>query len=141
MKLSNFNTTPIKNKKSAISYDTTQKNFTTHYNHKTITINFTITKKTIKNNLYNSLSTHYTKTLTHTITHTKQIKTIVPLNNKFTNTYQNNNNINLFTTSNNNITNNNNHPLISNNKNSNHPTTTTNLNKTSLKTTIIQINK
>ena len=97
VKLSGFDAAPVKDEGSAISYDAAQESFTARYNHETIAMGFAITEEAMEDNLYDSLSARYTKALARAMAHTKQVKSVVPLNNGFTASYQGGDGVNLFT--------------------------------------------
>ena len=102
---------------------------------------FAITEEAMEDNLYDSLSARYTKALARAMAHTKQVKSVVPLNNGFTNAYQSGDGVNLFTASSDGVTGGDGHPLVSGGKNSNRPATAVDLNETSLEAAVIQIGK
>jgi len=132
VKLSGFDAAPVKDEGSAISYDAAQESFTARYNHETIAMGFAITEEAMEDNLYDSLSARYTKALARAMAHTKQVKSVVPLNNGFTTAYSSGDGVALFSTS---------HPLVSGGTNSNTQATAADLNETSLEAAVIQIGK
>jgi len=132
VKLSGFDTAPVKDEGSAISYDAAQESFTARYNHETIAMGFAITEEAMEDNLYDSLSARYTKALARAMAHTKQVKAVVPLNNGFTTAYSSGDGVALFSAS---------HPLVSGGTNSNTQSTAADLNETSLEAAVIQIGK
>ena len=132
VKLSGFDAAPVKDEGSAISYDAAQESFTARYNHETIAMGFAITEEAMEDNLYDSLSARYTKALARAMAHTKQVKSVVPLNNGFTTAYSSGDGVALFSAS---------HPLVSGGTNSNTQATAADLNETSLEAAVIQIGK
>ena len=132
VKLSGFDAAPVKDEGSAISYDAAQESFTARYNHETIAMGFAITEEAMEDNLYDSLSARYTKALARAMAHTKQVKSVVPLNNGFTTAYSSGDGVALFSAS---------HPLVSGGTNSNTQSTAADLNETSLEAAVIQIGK
>ena len=139
VKLSGFGAAPVKNEGSAISYDSAQESFTARYNHETIAMGFAITEEAMEDNLYDSLSARYTKALARAMAYTKQVKSVNPLNNGFTNSFQTGDGVNLFTASGDGVTGGDGHPLVNGGKNSNRPSTAADLNETSLENAIIDI--
>ena len=139
VKLSGFAAAPVKNEGSAISYDSAQESFTARYNHETIAMGFAITEEALEDNLYDSLSARYTKALARAMAYTKQVKSVNPLNNGFTNSYQSGDGVNLFTASGDGVTGGGGHPLVSGGTNDNRPSTAADLNETSLENAIIDI--
>ena len=139
VKLSGFAAAPVKNEGSAISYDSAQESFTARYNHETIAMGFAITEEAMEDNLYDSLSARYTKALARAMAYTKQVKSVNPLNNGFTNSYQSGDGVNLFTASGDGVTGGDGHPLVNGGKNSNRPATAADLNETSLENALIDI--
>jgi hypothetical protein len=132
VKLSGFDAAPVKDEGDAISYDAAQESFTARYNHETIAMGFAITEEAMEDNLYDSLSARYTKALARAMAHTKQVKSVVPLNNGFTTAYSSGDGVALFSAS---------HPLVSGGTNSNTQSTAADLNETSLEAAVIQIGK
>jgi hypothetical protein len=102
---------------------------------------FAITEEAMEDNLYDSLSARYTKALARAMAHTKQVKSVVPLNNGFTAAYQGGDGVNLFTAVGDGITGGGGHPLVGGGYNSNRPATAVDLNETSLEAAVIQIGK
>ena len=132
VKLSGFDSAPVRDEGDAISYDAAQESFTARYNHETIAMGFAITEEAMEDNLYDSLSARYTKALARAMAHTKQVKAVVPLNNGFTTAYSSGDGVALFSAS---------HPLVSGGTNSNTQATAADLNETSLEAAVIQIGK
>ena len=81
------------------------------------------------------------KALARAMAHTKQVKSVVPLNNGFTAAYQGGDGVNLFTAVGDGITGGGGHPLVGGGYNSNRPATAVDLNETSLEAAVIQIGK
>jgi hypothetical protein len=75
------------------------------------------------------------------MSYTKQVKSVFPLNNGFTNSFQGGDGVNLFTASGDGVTGGDGHPLVNGGKNSNRPATAADLNETSLEDAVIQIGK
>ena len=113
LKLSGFGAAPVKDEGAAISYDTAQESFVARYTHETIAMGYAITEEAMEDNLYVSLSARYTKALARAMAYTKQVKSVVPLNNGFTS--------------------------FNGGTNSNRPATGADLNEVSLEDAIIQI--
>ena len=141
LKLSGFGAAPVKDEGSAINYDTAQESFVARYTHETIAMGYAITEEAMEDNLYVSLSARYTKALARAMSYTKQVKSVFPLNNGFTNSFQGGDGVNLFTASGDGVTGGDGHPLVSGGKNSNRPATAADLNETSLEDAVIQIGK
>ena len=139
VQLSGFGSAPVKSEGSAIAYDTAQEVFTARYNHETVALGFSVTEEAIEDNLYDSLSARYTKALARAAANTKQVKSVFPLVNGFTNAYQSGDGVNLFTASGDGVTGGDGHPLVSGGKNSNRPATAADLNETSLEDAVINI--
>jgi len=95
----------------------------------------------MEDNLYVSLSARYTKALARAMSYTKQVKSVFPLNNGFTNSFQGGDGVNLFTASGDGVTGGDGHPLVNGGTNSNRPATAADLNETSLEDAVIQIGK
>ena len=93
----------------------------------------------MEDNLYDSLSARYTKALARAMAYTKQVKSVNPLNNGFTNSFQTGDGVNLFTASGDGVAGGDGHPLVNGGKNSNRPSTAADLNETSLENAIIDI--
>jgi len=141
LKLSGFGAAPVKDEGSSINYDTAQESFVARYTHETIAMGYAITEEAMEDNLYVSLSARYTKALARAMSYTKQVKSVFPLNNGFTNSFQGGDGVNLFTASGDGVTGGDGHPLVSGGKNSNRPATAADLNETSLEDAVIQIGK
>ena len=141
LKLSGFGAAPVKDEGSAINYDTAQESFVARYTHETIAMGYAITEEAMEDNLYVSLSARYTKALARAMSYTKQVKSVFPLNNGFTNSFQGGDGVNLFTASGDGVTGGDGHPLVNGGKNSNRPATAADLNETSLEDAVIQIGK
>ena len=129
LKLSGFGAAPVKDEGAAISYDTAQESFVARYTHETIAMGYAITEEAMEDNLYVSLSARYTKALARAMAYTKQVKSVVPLNNGFT-SFNGGDGVTLFSTA---------HPLVNGGTNSNRPATGADLNEVSLEDAIIQI--
>jgi hypothetical protein len=141
LKLSGFGAAPVKDEGASINYDTAQESFVARYTHETIAMGYAITEEAMEDNLYVSLSARYTKALARAMSYTKQVKSVFPLNNGFTNAYQGGDGVNLFTASGDGVTGGDGHPLVNGGKNSNRPSTAADLNETSLEDAVIQIGK
>tara|TARA_R110000803_G_scaffold9480_1_gene29933 strand:- start:204 stop:1142 length:939 start_codon:yes stop_codon:yes gene_type:complete len=141
LKLSGFGAAPVKDEGAAINYDTAQESFVARYTHETIAMGYAITEEAMEDNLYVSLSARYTKALARAMSYTKQVKSVFPLNNGFTNSFQGGDGVNLFTASGDGVTGGDGHPLVNGGKNSNRPATAADLNETSLEDAVIQIGK
>ena len=141
LKLSGFGAAPVKDEGSAINYDTAQESFVARYTHETIAMGYAITEEAMEDNLYVSLSARYTKALARAMSYTKQVKSVFPLNNGFTNSFQGGDGVNLFTASGDGVTGGDGHPLVNGGTNSNRPATAADLNETSLEDAVIQIGK
>jgi len=141
LKLSGFGAAPVKNEGSSINYDTAQESFVARYTHETIAMGYAITEEAMEDNLYVSLSARYTKALARAMSYTKQVKSVFPLNNGFTNSFQGGDGVNLFTASGDGVTGGDGHPLVNGGTNSNRPATAADLNETSLEDAVIQIGK
>jgi len=141
LKLSGFGAAPVKDEGASINYDTAQESFVARYTHETIAMGYAITEEAMEDNLYVSLSARYTKALARAMSYTKQVKSVFPLNNGFTNSFQGGDGVNLFTASGDGVTGGDGHPLVNGGKNSNRPATAADLNETSLEDAVIQIGK
>ena len=141
LKLSGFGAAPVKDEGAAINYDTAQESFVARYTHETIAMGYAITEEAMEDNLYVSVSARYTKALARAMSYTKQVKSVFPLNNGFTNSFQGGDGVNLFTASGDGVTGGDGHPLVNGGKNSNRPATAADLNETSLEDAVIQIGK
>ena len=139
VQLSGFGSAPVKSEGSAIAYDTAQEVFTARYNHETVALGFSVTEEAIEDNLYDSLSARYTKALARAAANTKQVKSVFPLVNGFTNAYQSGDGINLFSAVGDSETGGDGHVVVSGTKNSNRPATASDLNETSLEQAVIDI--
>ena len=139
--MSGFGAAPVKDEGAAINYDTAQESFVARYTHETIAMGYAITEEAMEDNLYVSLSARYTKALARAMSYTKQVKSVFPLNNGFTNSFQGGDGVNLFTASGDGVTGGDGHPLVNGGKNSNRPATAADLNETSLEDAVIQIGK
>lgn len=130
VKLSGFGAAPVKEEGEGIFYDVAQEAWKARYNHETIAMGFSITEEAIEDNLYDSLSSRYTKALARGMAYTKQVKSMIPLNNGFTTAFSSGDNVALFSTA---------HPLVNGATNSNRPTTGVDLNETALEAACIAI--
>ena len=130
VRLAGFGAAPVKSEGSAIAYDTAQESYSVRYTHETIAMGFSITEEAVEDNLYDSLSARYTKALARGMAHTKQTKSVFPLVNGFSSTFQSGDGQNLFATG---------HTLTGGGTNANTPSTAADLNETSLENAAITI--
>ena len=130
VKLSGFNSAPVKSEGSGVAYDNAQEVWSARYTHETIALGFAITEEAMEDNLYDSLSARYTKALARAMAYTKQVKGAGVLNNAFSGSYLGGDGKSLCATD---------HPLVSGGTNSNRPTVGADLNETSLEAAVIQI--
>jgi hypothetical protein len=130
VKLSGFNSAPVKSEGSGVAYDNAQEVWSARYTHETIALGFAITEEAMEDNLYDSLSARYTKALARAMAYTKQVKGAGVLNNAFSAGYLGGDGKSLCATD---------HPLVSGGTNSNRPTVGADLNETSLEAAVIQI--
>ncbi len=130
VKLSGFNSAPVKSEGSGVAYDNAQEVWSARYTHETIALGFAITEEAMEDNLYDSLSARYTKALARAMAYTKQVKGAGVLNNAFSASYLGGDGKSLCATD---------HPLVSGGTNSNRPTVGADLNETSLEAAVIQI--
>ena len=137
VRLAGFGAAPVKSEGSAITYDTAQESYSVRYTHETIAMGFSITEEAVEDNLYDSLSARYTKALARGMAHTKQTKSVVPLINGFTNTFNSGDGVSLFSGVGDGVDAG--HPLTGGGVNSNRPGTAADLNETSLENAAITI--
>ena len=61
-----------------------QETFTARYTNETIALAFAITEEAIEDNLYDKLASRYTKALARSMANTKQVKSVLSFNSRFT---------------------------------------------------------
>ena len=128
--LSGFANAAVKSEGSAVTFDTANEAFTSHYTHETVALAFAITEEAIEDNLYDRIATRYTKALARSMAQTKQIKSANVLNNGFNSSFPGGDGKELFATD---------HPTQSAGTLANELSTSADLSETSLEQAMIDI--
>lgn len=129
LKIGDMGAAAVKPEGQAVQYDGGQEAWSARFTHETIALAFAITQEAMEDNLYADLGKRYSKLLARSMAHTKQVKSVVPLNDGFT-SYTTGDGVYLFSTS---------HPLLSGGTNANRPAVGADLNETSLENAAIDI--
>jgi hypothetical protein len=129
LKLGGFGAARVKDEGDVVMFDTAQEGYSQRFNHETVALGYSITEEAVEDNLYDSTSARYTKALARAMAYTKQIKSVVPLNNGFT-SYQSGDGVALLSTA---------HSLINGGTLANRPVVGVDLNETSIEAAVIQI--
>lgn len=136
VKVTGFQSAPVKQEGASILFDTAQEGYTATYTMETISMGFALTEEAFEDNLYGSLSARYSTELGRAMRNTKEIKAMVPFNTGFTalasGGYGVGDGVQIFSTA---------HPQVAGPTISNRPTVAVDFNETSLEAATIQIAK